>query len=342
MLIGGGLAVLLLVMLSSMMGGSPPPTTQGPVVEQGHPNSEKAMKVAVEYAGFKATAIPGYWYEETSDITKPNLSYGMNSEQGNQKIIFTVFDTTAPVDKLDNFVGLPPYTDVYRATPQDIKENKIDENNQLLGSGNLHWFVCRYARQNPPAGEDANAVILIGAFPSTKPGKSILVIGRALKPDKSYDYKSTLWLCDQMASDFTASGNEERSGSKKVSIDSGTSTATAAEEKPLATDKELDAFAGQIQQTIQSKLKLPDDVQEEMKKKKPKGLKSSINVGINTSDGTITKLDITQQSEPDSLTQALSKAINASTPFVDPPRTKDGSVKVVVSINKDQVKVERP
>ena len=179
-----------------------------------HESSEKAVKIAAQYAGFKATAIPGYWYEETSDVTKPNLSFGMNSEQGNQKVLFVVFDTTAPVDKLDSFVGLPPYTDVIRLTPSDMKDAKLDENNQLLGTGNLHWFVARYARQEPPQGEDSNAVILTGAFPSKKPGKSILVIGRGLTPGKAYDYKSTLWLCDQMSSDFTASGNAERSGSE--------------------------------------------------------------------------------------------------------------------------------
>jgi hypothetical protein len=245
--------------------------------------------------------------------------------------------TTAPLDNLKNFIGLPPFSDVYR-DETSASDSKVDENSQVLGNGYFHWFVGRYIEQHPGQGEDPHVLILIGAFPSPEAGKSILVIGRQLKPGGVYDYKSASYLIDQMASDYTANGNVNRTKEKPKSIggDGKTDEQKKEESMPLATDKEIDQFATQIAADIQSKLKVPDDAQEELKKKKPKGLKATINVGISTQDGTITKLEITHPAEIDSVTSALSKAINSSAPFKDPPRTKEGTISLEVTVNKEK------
>jgi len=343
LILGGGVIAIIIVLIVSMSGGggggSAPPTVSTDQ-SSGHPNSEKAMKLAVKYAGFKPTAIPGYWYEDTTDLTKPDFeSFGVYSDQANQKLLFVVMPTTAPLDKLRNFIGLPPYADVFRADSGN-NDIKVDESSQVLGNGYFHWYVGKYTMQHPADGEDPATMILVGAFPSPETGKSILVVGRALKSGGVYDYKSASYLIDQMASDYTAQGNADRTKQKPKSVDEGenktASSDKKAEEMPLATDKEIDQFAVQLADDIQSKLKAPDDAQDELKKKKPKGLKATINVGINTQDGTITKLEITHPAEIDSITQALSKAINSAAPFKDAPRTKDGSMNVEVTVNKDK------
>lgn len=348
--LGGTIAVMLVVLLVVMMSGSsspPPPTTKAPVTAE-HPQSESAMKIAVENAGFKATAIPGYWYEDTSELTKPSPSFGMSSEQANQKLLFVVMDNMGPVDNLESFVGLPPYSNVFRAESGELKNVKVDENKQLIGNGALHWFVGRYNKQEPAAGENPQELILIGGFPSPKPGKSILVIGKSLSKDKHYDYQSSLFLIDHMASDFTAQGNAERTNdpSKKndLIVSTGTTTATGEPEveKPIATDAELDSFAKKVEDDIQAKLKLPEDVQEELKKKKsPKGFKSEINVRVNGA-GAINKLEITQQADLESMSPALERAINGAAPFKDTPRTKDGNIDLIVTLVRDDIKVSRP
>jgi len=347
-LAGGGIAIVLLAIVLSMMGAPPPPPAVAPQPQTNeasadHPNSKEAMELAVKYAGFKATAIPGYWYENTSESTKPTHSFGMNSTQSNQKIVFLVMDTTAPVDDLSNFVGLPPYADVYRV--EKISDAKVDESYQILGDGYFHAFVGRYQKQTVDPGDegkDRTVTLLVGSFPSPEKGKSILVIGRALDKDKQYDYKSTIWLCDQMATDYTARGNDKRQGTKKMVTDGASKENKSVEaERPLASDKEIDDFTKHIEQDIQAKLKLPDDVNDLLAKKKTKGLKSAMNVVISSADGKITKLEFTQQSDTTDLNDALGRAVSGSAPFADPPNTKDGSLQFTVSLDKDTIRVAR-
>jgi len=305
-------------------------------------DSVKAVKIANENAGFKATAIPGYVYEDTTDITKPSMSFGLTSEQSNQRCLFIIFDDLAPVNNLQNFVALPPYCEVYRN--DELKEAKVDENWQLLGDGNLHWFVARYLRTKPTEKGEKKEAILIGAYPAPVPGKSVLVIGRALNPDIPYDYKTTLWLCDQMASDYTARGNKRRQDEGKNSVvpDTGPEENTTKPTKTLASDKDIDDFMKKIGDQIQAKVKLPEDAADELKNKHIKALKCIFTVGIADDDGSVKKLEITEPAELDSMNNAVQKAITACSPFADPPRTKEGMLTILIKATADKIKVELP
>jgi len=157
---------------------------------------------AVDVAGLKETPIPYYSYEDTSKLTKPTPSFGINSERDNQKILFLVFDNMAPVQDLTFLARMPPFTNVERAA--SLPDTKFDENYQLLSGGDFHWFVGKYTKQNPEPGEEPIETVLVGAYPAAEKGKSIVVVGNRLNKDSPYDYKSTLWLCDQMDSNFTA------------------------------------------------------------------------------------------------------------------------------------------
>ncbi len=156
-------------------------------------SSPKAIAIANKYAGFKATPAPSFWYEDSSKLTEPSLSFKLKAEPSNQDVLFIVLDDMSPVNHLENFIGKPPFTSARAAA--NIEQVKVDENFQWLGNVNLHWFVGRY-KEN---GKDLN--VLVGAFPSRVSGKSVLVVSKALDISKnSYDYRSTLWLCDQMCS----------------------------------------------------------------------------------------------------------------------------------------------
>lgn len=311
-------------------------TTQGP---SSHANAEKAVQVAVEQAGFKATTPPGYWYEDTAEITKPSASFGLYSERANQKIIFTIVDDMSPYNNLENFTGKPAYTDVLTT---DTK--LVEEGNQILGHGQFKWSVSRYL--NPKGGDK---LVLTGAFPAPSKGKSVLVVGTNLKDATVYDYKSTLFAVDQMATDLTAKGNEARmneagkmGGQKGTGATTGTDTSdTTPAEKPIATDEEVTAYLKKMEELIQSKLVLPDEAQEEMKKNKPKKLRVTVTLGIDE-EGNVKKIELTKMSELDRVNSAVEKAINANAPFKDVPNMKDDKLTVLVMLNKDKIKLERP
>ncbi|HEY9717779.1 MAG TPA: hypothetical protein V6C69_09945, partial [Trichormus sp.] len=346
LLFAGGLVAIAIVCMSMFGGGgSSGPVTPTVSAVGEHANSTKAMDLATKFAGFKSTTPPGYWFEDTTDITKPAVSFGIYSDQANQKLLFIIMDDMSPVQDLSSFVGLPPYVPVLRAAPKDTR---VGEGNQIIGDGYLHWFYGRFQKEKLATKDEVpTTLVLIGAYPSPVKGKSILIVGRAMNEDIPYDSQACLFLVDQMASDYTANANRIKvAQSKPVVAETATATDTATsgktEEKPLATDKELDAFAKSAEAQIQEKLKIPDDVQEEMKKKHPQPLKATLNVGISDDDGSVTKLELTHQAQMDSLNQALEKAVNSAAPFKDPPRTKDGTIGIMVSINKDQLKVELP
>ena len=53
-----------------------------------HDSSDKATVLASKSAGFKVTPMPDWWYEDTSDLTKPAPSFGAYSERTNEKLLF--------------------------------------------------------------------------------------------------------------------------------------------------------------------------------------------------------------------------------------------------------------
>lgn len=339
-----GSIVVGVPLFGMMFCSSPAPKTHAPVgpAEVTHHSSESAVRIAVQSAGFKGTAPPGYWYEDTSDITKPNKSFGLYSEPSNQKILFVVFDDMAPVQGLDNFIQRPLFTDAKglyggRASADSI----VDQGKQLLGSGHILWYLGRYE-----TGGDQKLPILIGSFPAKTQGKSILVIGQALTNGSSYDYKSTLWLIDQMAEEFTREGNKSRVGVETLpqlkSRESGEPPKGGEQEKiTYATDEQIETFIAGIQKKLQQKLVLPKEAKDELKKKKSKKLKATVTVGIDN-EGNVKKIEITEPSEWEKVNASLVKDVNGCAPFANAPKTKSGMLTMLIILRKDEITVERP
>lgn len=335
---------------------SAPVETQAPLV---HHSSEAAVQLAVESAGFKGLAPPGYWYEDTSELTKPAKSFGLYSETSNQKILFVVFDDMTAVTGLPSFFASPVFTDV-KKVPQGSQDSqtKIDEGSQIIGSGDMRWRVARYEIVDPAQitsdGSNPHQSILVGSFCAKEPNKSILVIGQPLKSQSIYDYKITLWLIDLMAEDFTKEGNSTRlkqpKGAGEITT-SATSPSTTASQKEqgqekiavatFATDEEIDTFINKFAEKLQAKLVLPKEAAEELKKTKSKKLKATVTIGIDN-EGTVKKIELTEPSEWDKINNALVKDINACAPIGEAPKTKQGLLSLVVTLKKDKISVDRP
>jgi hypothetical protein len=341
--IWAGAFVCLPLLLISMCQPAPPPAV-APVAQTGGPpgdanpkSSAHAVQMAAEYAGFSGTAIPGYWFVDTSEQTKPAKSFGMESDQGNNKVWFLIMDDMAAVENLANFRNKPPFQD--DVLPNESR-TKYDEHQSLLGSEKLATSVGDYGRK-----EDAQIreKILVGAFPSPQAGKSILVISRAKDPAKPYDPRATEFLIDQMEIVLKdratkMSGNSSVQAGKPH--DDTDEKAAPVKEEPIASDEDLDKYCKTIAEQVQAKLKLPDDALDEIKKEHFKKLKCSLTVGID-GEGKVTKLELNKVSELDSAVGALQHAVNACSPFEGVPHTKSGNLEVMVKYDGKKIKVER-
>ncbi len=91
----GPLLLMTLLMLPHPSAAPPPgtaTTTGNPELDNlvktptVHQSSDKATVLASKSAGFKVTPIPDWWYEDTSELTKPAASFGAYSERTNEKL----------------------------------------------------------------------------------------------------------------------------------------------------------------------------------------------------------------------------------------------------------------
>lgn len=332
--IAGAVVAFPLVMMMMCSSPAPPPTAVVPGTDTAtttvHQNSDKAMQAAVEDAGFKATPPPGYWFEDTTPITGDAKSFGLYSERANQKVIFIINDDVTPCKNLVNFTVKPPYV----TTPGGGDPKVIEEQHQAFGEeGDFHYYAMRY-------GFGADTMIsLIGSFPAVDPKKCVLMIGQTLKEKTTYDYKSGVWLVDQMGSERTKRGNQAIVNKTKDDDATATTTSTA-EPSDLGTPEQINEFLTKTGEKIQAALTLPNEAAEELKKKKSKKMKVRVVVGIDA-EGKLTKIDIAEPSELESVTNAVVKAINNSTPFETPPKTKEGKLSLKISLDMDKITVER-
>ncbi len=335
--IAGAVVGLPLVMMMMCSSPSTPPPTPGATgtdtaAPATHTNSDKAMQAAIDFAGFKATPPPGYWYEDTSSITGDAKSFGLYSERANQKVIFVIYDTLDPCKNLENFIGKPPYVTI----PAGGETKTIEEQHQVFGeAGDFHYYAMRYGYL-----QDTIAV-LVGSFPALDAGKCVVMIGQSLKEKAPYDYKSSVWLVDQMGSERTKRGNKallEKEQSKEP--DATTTTGTTTDQPEVATPEQMTEFLTKTGEKIKGNLTLPAEVADELKKKKSKKLRVKIAVAVDA-EGKLTKIDITEPSELESVTNAVVKAINSSTPIENLPKTKDGKLSLRISLDMDKITVEQ-
>ncbi len=339
--IGAGLlAIPILLMPMCLMKPAPPPDKAAVQLVQpiarAKPSDKKAVQLAVDEAGFSATAPPMYWYADTSDVTAPTPSFGLNSEQANQKILFIVYDDLAPLQSLNNFVGKPPFQEVDRA---DVEKSLVDSSEQILGAGKLKWILGRYTKP----GSDDNIQIMLASFPAVQEGKSILVVAQAFDAKKrAYNHKTTLFVLDELASELTAHTNEKtlseapsnqkspaaKSGDEDEDEDFDAEDGSKKSSNQESTEEEIDAFITGAQTQLQEVLDLPENLIEqadtyEAENKKPKKWKEGgLLVGIDA-EGNVKRIELlSTDAKAEVLNRTLEKAVQKVAKFKDPPVTK--------------------
>ncbi len=372
--VGLGVAVLCLpLMMMVMCSHHPGPEADAPV-EQAHPvaktppSDKKAVQLAIDEGGFSPTAPPMYWFADTTDQTSPSPSFGLNSEQANQKILFIIYDDLAPVDSLKQFVAKPPYVEVDRC---DYNSDVLDRGSQILGGGKMGWILSKYTA---PGVQD-KILMMLASFPGIKDGKSILVVAQAFDPTKIYNHKTTLFVLDEIASEMTAKANSEllektnqktaaedeeeeedsaessptsvaktETSSSSSASDEDSDEETADESSPeksykYATDEQIDEFLTEAQKQLQESLDLPENVSDAADKfeaayQKPKKWKEGgLLVGVDP-EGVVKRIELLPVPSNDK-TEALNKALESAvqaTKFKNAPLTRKPEFKFQVRL----------
>ncbi|MBU6450845.1 MAG: hypothetical protein KGS72_03635 [Cyanobacteria bacterium REEB67] len=353
----GPLFLMTLLMLPKPAPVAPPTTTAAGGTggaaappPPAHESSDKATVIASKSAGFRITPMPDWWYEDTSELTKPNASFGAYSERTNQKLLFVKFDDMSPVANLQAFVGRPPYLTDGAVLMASKDDPIIEHGEQVLGDSTVKWLVDRCYDK-----DGVEARIFMAAFPAVETGKSFLVIGQKFDPKSTsgFDYQVALATIDQLASDRTALANQ-----KKLATPDGETPAQAAADaraasdadddedgpKKVASAKDVEDFFASVKENVQSNLELPEWAQEELKKDKAerKKWKVRLTIGIDKA-GNLKRLE--KQEIPDEdiekISNSLENAVRASAPFKDVPNFKSMELKFVVKLSGKKLKVEK-
>jgi outer membrane biosynthesis protein TonB len=321
---GGGMFLIgLLMSMGAMMSPKPSAvptpaavntsTSTSTASSSGQPTVSGAdsMKQAVSIASFKQTALPPFVYTDTSKDTMPKPSFGLESEQANQKILFVVWpnpDVRAAVDsntKTPPFIPLVPFE----------YGGRIDEGTSEMH--NMYWKAWRYLNKGDKEGKNQKATAaLIGCFTTNQPDKSILVVAYPYKGEGELDYKNTINTIERM---FTETNSSE----------SGTSSPAATQ----ASAEEVQAYRQKVGESIKAAYKAPDGAD--------RANKYQIVFNIN-SEGKIAKMETKYSSGMEDVDHSVEKAIQSKVPFPAPPKTSDGLVPMRVTVTPDEFTVDEP
>lgn len=312
LIIGGVLVLGLISIVMMMMGGgqqAPAPTADttntttatGAAETAGDP--AKARQIAAEYGGLKDTAPEGYTYVDTNEQTKDVKSFGLYSEKHNQKIQFNVWDNQAPVDNLELVIKKVPFTSFGIDPSSNPTEYTIERGELQIGSGPMNYFVGRYKLPEQKA-----KMVMVGAYRSPVEGKAIVVVAQPYAEDEmKLDYKSSLWLIDSLAQEWTAKARAERE-----------QQSTAKDEPSAASPEEVEAYRKSVEGLLKGKFVAADGA---------KGTKATVLIGIDP-EGKLNKLEVTAPSGTEAVDQALLKAIQGVQPYPAPPGEKPLQLKV--------------
>lgn len=359
-----GLAVVCLpILLVPMCSGGgqqstdtpPEQVTQAPSTKS-HPSDKKAVELAVDSAGFSATAPPMYWYQDTSEITSPTPSFGLYSDQANQKLLFIVYNDDAPVKQLRSFAGKPPYTTVDRA---DLGAAIVDSGNQILGSTKLEWVLGKYQKPQEK-GDPITVPIMLASFPGAKEGKSVLIVGQAMDDSgtRTYNHKTSLFVLDELASELTGQAIKDKKVESSAAAnddeeaddeDFGEDSAQTNMPVKMSTEEEINAFIEKATGILQEALVLPDNIAEmaddyETENKEAKKWKNAgLLIGVDR-EGLIKRIEVLKVKSDDqteTINKALEKAVQKVATFKDPPITKDLEFQFKLRLMGKEVKLQR-
>lgn len=329
---------LLLLALFLMFGGhspSPQPSqTLSTISAEKSTAPDKAIALATRYAGFKDAPPPNWKYEDTSEISGEMPSFALRSQLANQNDLFIVWDNQTVVSDLHLLDTKLPFTDLVNEKPEPF-----DKGEGIVGSGPFKWQVAQYTHSK----DSQKVTALLGAFKSPVAGKAIVVIAQPYEEAKGdnsqespsehsasvFDYKTSLWLVDTMAANFTTAAKENnQTDSGKLENQANKQEETT--NKSIATEAQLKEYCKQVETRINQRFKPA----------KEKVSKPTIAIVSLTEEGTISKLEIVKSSGEDDLDQLLIKAITNGQPYSSVPHTNNNGISLRTTADKGKLTVE--
>lgn len=264
--------------------------------DKGPPTSQ-AFKATLKLANVKETPPPLYRYTDTSKETSPRPSFGLESEQQNQKIYFVVWPNPSTANAVESNMKQPPYV------PVKAEEHvpPLKEGNSPLR--NFTWKATRYMNNS-----DKPTVVFLGAFSSSQGDKSILVVAVPFKGEGELDFNNT-------------TNTVERTLNDNGSASSGAN----GEGATTASDADVQAYRQKIADIIKPGFKAPPDADRTASK-------CMVNFTIDGA-GAISKLELKYSSGMDEVDKAVQKAITSKVPFPAPPNTKTGQVEMQATVD---------
>lgn len=315
----GLLAVVFLAMASCH--GPQQPTTKDPVkpskiissVHAPETDGEKqASKVAQEVFHFKADPPSGFKYDDTSEFTKPNASFGWLSDRGSMKILFTVWPNIGPLENLQKVMKVLPFFEFHCADNLDRLQTGQTER--------FKWSAGKYYVKLPPVDKDAQPKEVVSTcwaavyqMPNN-PSKCILVEAVPLS-DQNIDHQLLSSILDGILFDVLKKSDDG-----------------AASQQQFANEAAVAAYYKKVEPLILAQYKGP--------KVKDTEQQPSISITLN-GEGNLNRVEVNNPGDEAGL-KALQKAIKNLQPYPDVPKTKSGTVSMVVTVSGDKIKVEEP
>ncbi|MBY0357718.1 MAG: DUF4388 domain-containing protein [Candidatus Obscuribacterales bacterium] len=184
-----------LMFVNSLFGGSrtPAPTVVKqaaniPQEQSLSSDAKAAVKIATSVGQFKDTIFSPYQFVNTSALTQPKESFGLESERQNQKILCVLWPNYSAADTIKSVQEQLPFLNYVR--------NKESEASGDSGQAErLTWTVGHYKNKNK---EDKDVTVLIGAYESSKPEHCILVLAQPYTEEGMLDYHVTLSVMQRM------------------------------------------------------------------------------------------------------------------------------------------------
>jgi len=263
------------------------------------------------YAGFKRQAPPTYEYVNTKELTGETISFGLNSERQNQKLLFLLWDNWGPINDLGLITGKVPYTDFVKL------EQKVDSGQQGIGGGPFTWLAGRFIR----AADSKIELAFVGAYRSPVEDKAVVVIGRSFSDEQPLDYNLTISVVDSMAADY----------SKRAIKDGAVKPGAQKPEQPVATSEEVSAYTTKVQSLVQGKFSFPE-IDEESEEE----LRTKVMFRLDE-NGKLVKIELVNGSGEERYDQAVLRAINANVPYPKPPYTGKETFTVYVTASDGQI-----
>lgn len=314
---GGGMFLIgLLMALNSML--APKPTvvaTQPPPVSttttatdtgsQSEAPDPEAIKAGIKVASLRDKAIPPFSFTDTSKLTAPKKSVGLESEQANQKIMLVAWPNNDVKSSVDSNVKQPPFV---MPLHQNNWTKQIDEGTSPVH--NFYWKAWRYATK-----DEKPYVALVGAY-NAQSEQAILVVATPFKDEGELDYKNTVNLIERMIID-TPSG------------EASAQTPASGE----ASAQEVQAYRQKTGDMIKSAYKAPSG--------SDRANKCVVNFVIDYT-GNISKLELKYSSGMEDVDKAVQKAITSKLPFPPPPKTREGQIPMRVTVESDEMTIDEP